>query len=444
MSKRIRIIAIILIAVILNPIFSHGDNLNSLNEYLEKLEDNKDFQGNILIGKDGEIIFNEAYGYSDRENNIKMEKTDRHQIGSITKQFVSLSIMQLEEKNKLKLDDSLDLHGIDIKGASEIEIHNLLSHSSGLVDFIEIPESLKLEFNGITQREVLETVKERDLKFNPGEKYEYCNTNYLILGIIIEEVSGLELGDYLKENIFKPLGMERTGLSSIRDGITLETKSTPFVLDLGSQNERNILNAVFGAGSMYSNVEDLFKWSEGFFNDKLIEESSKEKILTGHIDIVKDRLKSGYGWKVNGNEKYVYHNGQTPGWTSSIIRYVEEDLTIIILTNIGQFDINSLRQNIYNGLKTGDFKIDELNLNVNPKIKGNYRMKYGFPIRIYEKDGKYYGEILKIKSLKLFPMNNNRLTPINTGVQIEFNIDKNGDVKSLEIKALGIRALKVD
>lgn len=440
MKKSYRLIAIFLAIVMFIPVMSYGESLENLAIYLKNLEESQDFQGNVLLAKDGRIIFNEAYGFADKDRKIRMKKGDRHHIGSITKQFVAFSIMKLEGEGKIDLEESIDNYAIDIKAAPQISVHDLLIHSSGLVDFIDIPAAMKLELEGIQPEEVLDLIRDRDLKFKPGERYDYCNSNYLILGIIVENVSGLELGQYLRENIFDPLEMKRTGLSPISDQVKLESKSNPFMVDIGNKSEDLILTAVFGAGSMYSNAEDLFKWSEAFFKGHLLDQPGMDRILRGYKDIGTGYWKSGYGWKIRKDGLVAYHNGQTPGWTSSLTRYMDEDLTIIILTNIGQYDVNSLRDNIYGLLNNQG--VQKETGHVSSDVQGEYRMKYGIPIRIYEEDGIYYGELLNLKSLRLFPVSNNVLAPMNTGVKLRFTGDEEG-VKFLEIKTFGIKAGKV-
>jgi len=164
------------------------------------------FNGSVLVAKDGQILFSKGYGFSDHEKQIQNSSDTLYNIASLTKSFIAVSILQLEEQQLLSTNDPLSKYISDFPDGNLIRIHHLLSHSSG------IPEILKVLDSGkpYTPNDIINLMKEKQLDFKPGSKYSYSNTGYLILGYILEKVSGVSYPDYVKQHIFDPANMKNT------------------------------------------------------------------------------------------------------------------------------------------------------------------------------------------------------------------------------------------
>ena len=176
-----------------------------------------EFSGSVLIGRSGCVLLSKGYGMADAGKELENTTETRFLVGSVTKQFTSMAVMQLYAKGLLDIGDKLSKYVPDFTRGDEIVLQNLLNQNSGIMDFLnDEPELLStLPTEALSTEYVIGLVKDKPLKFEPGSKYSYSNTNYLLLGYIVEQVSGMSYGDYLKKNIFEPLGMSDTGVVDV-------------------------------------------------------------------------------------------------------------------------------------------------------------------------------------------------------------------------------------
>jgi CubicO group peptidase (beta-lactamase class C family) len=361
--KRITLIYILILINILVlsscsaiPSFKKKKNeeqaIAAIQKYMAGCQDSNYFTGSVLVARNGKVLLNEAYGLSDRENNIKNTPQTRYMIGSLTKQFTAMAIMQLEEKKKLNVTDTIDKYINGFPHGKEITIHQLLSHTSGLpreiqtlVDFTTMPKTLG---------EAISMIKSKgfSLLSEPGTTYSYSNTGYILLGYIIEKTSGTSYYDYMEKNIFKPLKMTNTGFgydkkNNSQLAISYDTFGKNLIsdsyADITSSNYVDMSLWPFSAGAIYSTTEDLYKWDRTLYTTKLAKKKTIEKLFTP----VKSSY--GYGWGIESiTPKKVYsHNGLLAGFNSKIIRMVDDDTCIIILSNVDNgYILESISNNI--------------------------------------------------------------------------------------------------
>jgi CubicO group peptidase (beta-lactamase class C family) len=267
------------------------------------------------------------------------------QAGSIGKQFVSAAVMMLVEEGKMSLDDSLAKYFPDAPAAwKPILIKNLLSHTSGLSEYEsderwgpDGPFYFRLDF---TEDELAEKTEVMPIESAPGEKWEYCNTNYMLLGIIIHKVTGMPYAEFLSERIFKPLGMTSTGLVSDRD--ILHNRSAGYQIDSNSELKNQpwvspTFNSTADGTALYFNVLDLAKWDEALYGTKLLKQSSLDQIWTVYPlnDGKPNSAGYGFAWFIGAQDgrKRIEHGGAWQGFTCRISRYPDDGLTVVVLTN---------------------------------------------------------------------------------------------------------------
>ncbi|MBS1515352.1 MAG: serine hydrolase [Bacteroidetes bacterium] len=329
-------------ALLLFFVFSHAsfsqtsENAKKIDELINKYVEYGLFNGSVLVAQNGNIILSKGYGYSDFENKVQCAPQTKFRIGSITKQFTSMLIMQLVEKGKIKLDaklsDYLPYYRKD--NGEKITIHHLLTHTSGIPNYTNIPNFMDNEIGKpYTPKELILKFGSLDLEFEPGTSWNYSNTGYFILGAIIEEVTGKRYEDALRENIFNPLEMDNSGYE--HNDIKMTNQATGY--DIGPEgvtvSKFIDMTIPFAAGSMYSTVEDLYKWDRALYTDKLISKELKEKMFTPFLK------NYAYGWGVmkinaNGIEKKGYsHSGGINGFNANIVRIVDDNIVIIALSN---------------------------------------------------------------------------------------------------------------
>ena len=352
MRKKIILYVIVLIiisALLLNGCANNVNNevkdlkesTNNINKntqsrivnYIKDYSKDYEFSGTILVAQGSDIIMNKAFGMADYENNIPNTTQTSFEIASSTKQFTAASILMLQEKKLLSVQDSLSKYIPDYPSGDEIKIYNLLNHTSGIHDYVETAESIESGKQTATLEELIELFKNKPLDFDTGTEFEYSNSNYILLGYIIEKVSKKSYKDYIKENIIKPLNLNNTGFLSNKD--TIKDKAIGYDTLYNSENEYEKATDTEGsliasAGEIYSTVEDLYRWEEALYSGKIINKDSLNQMFTPNS------FEYGYGWYVYESSKgnrIISHGGNLSGYTSYVKRNIDKKYLIIILSN---------------------------------------------------------------------------------------------------------------
>ena len=317
------------------------------------------FNGTVLVAEEGEVILKKGYGYADIELAVENEPDTKFRIGSLTKQFTAMLIMQLVEENKIELDLPLTVYLLDYRKdtGDRVTIHNLLTHTSGIPNYADIPgfwsDSIR---NHFTFDKLLYECCAGDLEFEPGSDIRYSNSNYVILGAIIENITGMKYEDALRKRIFEPLGMENTGVDDHTR--IIENRAAGYARRIyGLINASYIHMAnFFAAGAMYTTVEDLFIWDQALYTNKLLGDKYKKKMFTPFLGDY------AYGWgvykvSIGGTQglddcedsvKIISHSGGITGFSSTIHRFVEDKHTIILFDNTGSSVLSDIARAIRN------------------------------------------------------------------------------------------------
>ena len=292
----------------------------------------------------GQILLAKGYGLADIELNVPVKPETVFQSGSVGKQFVSAAVMMLVEEGKVSLDDSITKYFPDAPASwKPILTKNLLSHTSGLGEYETRerivptgPFYLRLDF---TEDELVKRIEALPIEYAPGARWNYCNTNYVLLGIMIHKVTGMFYADYLAERIFKPLGMTSTRL--ISDADIIPNRASGYEIRDDKLQNATWVSPTFNStadGSLYFNVLDLAKWDGALYGTTLLKQSSLDRMWTvyplnngyqnpGHY---------GFGWEINmlNGHWVIEHSGSSEGFTCHISRYVDDNLTVVMLTNL--------------------------------------------------------------------------------------------------------------
>ena len=322
-----------------------------INSFFKKKFSRNQFNGNILFAENGNIITRKSYGYSNFRKKELLTKEHSFQLASVSKTFTSIAILQLIEKNRINLKDTIQEFFPEFP-YNGITIHQLLSHRSGMsqyTHFCDAPDSIwpdkSLTINNQDVIDIISNIVPL-INYKPNHKYYYCNTNYLLLASIVEKVSGLSFKDYMKKYIFNPSGMFS---STVYDRTNFEELVLPAQ---GYENkipwEDVYLNGVVGDKGVYSTTEDLLKFDRALEKNIFISDSLK-KLAFSKMNFERNGNKNyGYGFRLKEHEKYgkiVYHTGWWKGFRSYFIKVMDKNQTIIVLNNVkkGRFlDIDRL------------------------------------------------------------------------------------------------------
>jgi CubicO group peptidase (beta-lactamase class C family) len=332
-----------------------------LDELLNKYTEYGQFNGSVLVADHGKVIYKKGFGLANREWDISNAPDTKHRLGSITKQFTAMLIMQLVAEGKLDLQATVFKYLPDYSkvNGEKITIHQLLNHTSGTPNYTSFPNFFKeLSRNPYTPTEMVRMYADSILDFTPGERFSYSNSGYITLGAIIEKVTGKSYEEVLQEKIFTPLKMNNSGYD--HHNTILKKRAAGYEMK-GSKPENAPyidMSTPYAAGSMYSTVEDLFIWDQALYTEKLLPKKYRDMMYEKYVPAFGQYY--GYGWSVGyfpvGNTKdsteIIGHGGGINGFNTLITRMPKEKSTIILLNNTGRAPLEDITVAI-NGILHG-------------------------------------------------------------------------------------------
>jgi len=310
----------------------------------------------IAIVQKGEEIFKNSYGLADLGTRTNLNSKTNFNIGSLTKQFTAFAILQLAESKKLSLDDHLDkfFPGLNKKVAENITIKELLTHSSGIVDHYDLTETKNMKHAHMN--DVLNAIQNTDSTyFAPGSHFRYSNTAYCLLSLVIEKISGMSYAQYLKKNIFSPIGMKKTVVWHEKEKIANEATGYAFDSAMSSFKKsganENIFFSTEGDGGIYTSVDDYLQWFTALQSGKIFPDEMIHQARTSQFGVDKENhLGYGYGWFVDESfvPAKVYHSGSNGGFRAYSFSIPEKNFLILIFSNRDDVDLEKLVKQIFN------------------------------------------------------------------------------------------------
>lgn len=292
----------------------------------------------VLIALNGSIVFEKGYGLASIEDRLPVTPETKFRIGSMTKQFTAAAILKLHEEGKLNLDDKLSRFMPGYPRGDEVTIHHLLTHTSGIRDYTQKPDVLKTATVFIEPKDLIKTFENDRYDFDPGKKWSYNNSGYILLGYIIEKISGKPYGDFLHDNFFGPLGMTNTAFPTASDIIEHEAQGYSHEDGQWKKALNWDMSRVYSAGGLYSTVGDLYRWNEALFNGRVLSEASLKAAFTP-VHTADDNTPMfegyGYGWILQElrGVREISHGGKLHGFSSYLLRIQDEKLTVVVLEN---------------------------------------------------------------------------------------------------------------
>ena len=338
------------LAVLLGILLGYSLPARAANEqffrqYLDAAEKVLNFTGTAMVARNGKIIHEQGCGRADFAADRRNLPDTRFAIGSVTKQFTATAILQLQEKGLLSLDDHLSKYFDDFPDdvAEKITIRHLLTHTSGVVNFTNIPVYGMWKNSRVPIETQISTIASLPLEFEPGTKFSYSNSGYKILEAIVGKVSGKPWSEYVTENILIPAGMTESGCDLAK--VDEKMQALGYMFDEDKRPKRVDLpdaSLAGGAGAMFSTVGDLLKWDQALYGDKILKQASKDSMYTPFL------ANYGYGWMIDsvGSYQRYWHDGLIDGFTTMFIRVPSEKLCVAVLANNHQIDVRRIAQNL--------------------------------------------------------------------------------------------------
>lgn len=324
------------------------NNLHAIDSVFRSAANSNFFSGVVLVASSGKIQYEQAFGYRDFDKQIPLEKTDIFELASVSKQFTAMVIMMLKEKGLLQYDDLLEKYvNIPYKG---ITIRHLLTHTSGLPDYQEIMDKNWDKSKVAGNADIIEYLNKYapPKMFEPGAKYTYSNTGYVMLASVAEKASGRDFISFCNEEIFQKLGMRSTAIRTLAEKAAVRNFALGYIYvtarnryvradSFPSSNYTIWLGNRKGPGRISSAAEDLLKWDQALYTNKLVNQQTLQEAFKP-MQLSDGTISNyGFGWMIvapkDNAGKIVWHTGDNPGYKTVIMRFIDKNKTLIILCN---------------------------------------------------------------------------------------------------------------
>jgi CubicO group peptidase (beta-lactamase class C family) len=440
------------VLALLGPAFffvawSASAQAGKVDEYVQAEMQKRNIPGlSLAVVRNGEVVQAKGYGLANVELNVAATPETIYQSGSVGKQFTATLVMMLVEEGKLSLDDPIGKH---IAGApaiwQDITVRHLLTHTSGISNSLYQKINMRQDY---TEDELVQEIAALPLDFQPGEKWNYSNPGYVMLGILIHKVAGKFYGDLLREKVFEPLGMTSARIIDEADIIPHRADGYRLV-DGALKNQEWVapkLNTT-ADGALYLTVLDMAKWDAALYSEKLLKRASLDLMWTPA------KLKEGkavpmgygFGWvtgEVRGH-RFVRHGGGWQGFSTNIVRYVDKKLTVIVLTNLAGVDAGVIADGIA-GLYEPELTpevIERKEVRIDPAVFdayiGEYELAPGFVITISREEDRFWLQATGQQRAELFAESETAFFTKVADIVLTFVKDGNGAVTHLILRQSG-------
>ena len=435
-------------------VFAQGacaqDAAAKIDEYMNAAVKADNFAGAILVARDGKVIASKGYSFANFETETPNTPQTKFRIGSMTKPLTATAILMLQEKGKLNVEDSICKYLSDCPAAWQpVTVRHLLTHTSGIPDYIRSSDATQATFMlPLASSAVVALFKDKPLEFAPGERWKYSNSAYFLAGLIVEKVSGKSYEAFMRENIFEPLRLTNTGID--RNERVLKNRASGYSLENNTLKNAvyyDISNA-YSTGAIYSTVEDLYQWNQSLFAGQLVSKKTLDEML------IPVKSNFGVGWFIDRqlNRQFIWHDGSLPGFKSYIARYANEQLCVVVLSNI---DTEGLHKKIGASLaaivlgEKYDVSTARAIASVNPSIYdayvGQYQIAPNFILTMTKEDNRLMMQATGQSRAQLFPETETMFFLRVVDAQVTFVRDNKGQVTGLVLRQKGreIQANKI-
>ena len=403
------------------------------------------FRGAVLVARNGEPVFRKAYGKANEEWDIANTPETKFRLGSITKQFTAACVMQLVEQNKLTLDDPISKYYPDAPPAwAKINVRHLLNHTSGIPSYTGLPGFMQKRVRErMTPVEIVKLTQDMPLEFEPGSKFAYDNTGYILLGYLIDKLSGLSYADYVQRHIFDRLDMKDSGYDTAEavikrraSGYSPNGTNSPFI----------DMSLPYAAGSLYSTVDDLVKWDKGLYGGKVVKAESLAAMTSPGL--------SDYGFGLvirnENGRKMIGHGGGINGFNTEMTRFPEQGVVAIVLSNqntgaTGQIAIGLARLAMGDDVKPRPLRTEiKLPAEKLDQLAGEYELRPGFSMKVWRDGERMMTQATGQGPAEIFAISDTRFFVKVVDAELEFERGSDGRATAMTLHQGGreIRAPK--
>ncbi|MXO95924.1 serine hydrolase [Erythrobacter aquimaris] len=441
--------AFALLALMLSGASLSAQDAQRMETIVSASEDDGKFMGTALVAIGDEILLDSGYGSANLEWDISNSPRTKFRIGSVTKQFTAAAILLLAERGEINLDEAIGTYWSKAPASWDaVTIRHLLHHTSGIPNVTSFEDFGKWKYLPTERDELIARFSDKPLEFEPGAKWAYSNSGYLLLSAIVEEVGGSPYAEFVKENFFTPLQMADTAID-----VTAEI--VPYRASGYSPSDDAMVNADYvdmgipqGAGALYSTTHDLLKWQRGLFGGKVLRPESLAMMVAPAIEAMPD---SGYGMGVLVTEKddgrLIWHGGGIEGFNSFLGHDPDRNITVVVLANLNGGAANTLGQSLVTLARGGEVTLPSERVTADLPIEnlaqyeGVYAITPEFKISIFERNGALMTQATGQDAFPIFAEERKDWFFLKVvDARLHFQRDDNGDVTGLVLHQGGREA----
>jgi len=429
-----------LVLLLASPRPGGAQDVSRMDRIIQSHVDGKQFMGSVLVAQGGKVLLDKGYGSANLEWDIPDSPQTKFRLGSLTKQFTAAAILLLEERGKLRTDDLVAKYLPDAPASwAKITLANLLTHTSGIPNFTSFPDYSTTEATPTTPEQLVARFRDKPLNFQPGEQWEYSNSGYGLLGYLLEKISGQRYQDFVRDNLFAPLGMTESGYDS--HAAIIPHRASGYAPGAnGPVNAGYIdMSIPFSAGALYSTTEDLLRWEQGLFGGKVLRAESLKKMTTPF------KNDYAYGLAVRTAHGYtvIEHGGGIEGFNTQLAYDPDRKLAVIVLGNLNggaPGEIAGQLMSLLHGEKVvlpSERKEITVSTDVLRRYVGTYQLTPTFSIVITLEGNRLMSQATNQSALPLFPESETSFFLKAVDAQIEFAKNDKGEVTSLTLRQGG-------
>jgi CubicO group peptidase (beta-lactamase class C family) len=413
-----------------------------MEQVIQTFVEQRQFMGAVLVARGDEVLLDKGYGFADVELNVPALPKTKFRLGSITKQFTAALILLLQERGKLNVNDPIKKYIPDAPAAWEkITIFNLLTHTSGIPNFTSFPDYASLEPFATTPEQLVARFRDKPLDFQPGEQWDYSNSGYVLLGYLIEKISGESYAQFVEENIFKPLGMADSGYDS--NATIIHNRASGYVPSPNGLVNAGYVNMTipFSAGGLYSTTEDLLRWEHGLFGGKLLSATSLKDMTTPF------KNDYAFGLQVRTVDKHqvIDHGGGIEGFNTLLAYYPADKLTVIVLGNVNGTAPEQIAEDMGMLAHGGSVILtsERKEVSIDPKkfdaYVGRYQLAPNFILMVTRDGDHFMTQATGQGQVEIFPEGDHDFFAKVVDAQITFVTDNQGQTTELILHQHGDR-----
>ncbi|HJQ25050.1 MAG TPA: serine hydrolase [Blastocatellia bacterium] len=435
-----RLVALAALCLFLAPQAAAQQVVTKVDEYMNAAVQVKHFSGSVLVARDGQPVVSKGYGMANYELNVANTPQTAFRLGSITKQFTAMAIMMLQERGKLSVSDPICKHLENCPAAWQpITIRHLLTHTSGIPNYTSFPGFFeKNATQPYTAASLVDLFRDKPLDFQPGEKFNYSNSGYHLLGLIIEKVSGAGYATFLRDNIFAPLGLKSTGYDDTRALVANRASGYQWAGKAFVNAPYLNMTIPYSAGALYSTTEDLLTWDKALYTEKLVSRKSLDEMFTPFREAAPG-TGYAYGWSIGKKfeRQVIEHSGGINGFSTDIVRFPAERVTVIVLSNNQGFEASKAANDLAAIVFGAPYRVpaERQAIAVAPatleKYVGQYQIAPSFIITITSEDGRLMAQPTGQAKVELFAESETEFFLKVVDAQVTFVKDAQGQVVRL-------------